>query len=75
MQDHLDDHLAEWKLKFAPDPASSNRATIGGGIGNNSTDAHSVRYGITDAYVEACEAVLSDGTRIRAHEVVVGSDE
>jgi FAD/FMN-containing dehydrogenase len=31
------------------DPASSNRATVGGGIGNNSTGAHSVRYGITVA--------------------------
>jgi FAD/FMN-containing dehydrogenase len=52
VQDHLDAHLAQYGLKFAPDPASSNRATIGGGIGNNSTGAHSVRYGITDAYVD-----------------------
>ena len=71
VQDHLDAHLAEWGLKFAPDPASSNRATIGGGIGNNSTGAHSVRYGITDAYVEGCEVVLADGTSIRAEEVVL----
>ncbi|WP_157971763.1 FAD-binding and (Fe-S)-binding domain-containing protein, partial [Halorussus litoreus] len=75
VQDDLDAHLAEWGLKFAPDPASSNRATIGGGIGNNSTGAHSVRYGITDAYVEECEAVLADGTTVRAREVEVGSDE
>ncbi|PSQ29513.1 hypothetical protein BRD09_06155, partial [Halobacteriales archaeon SW_10_68_16] len=31
----------EYGLKFAPDPASSNRSTVGGGIGNNSTGAHS----------------------------------
>ncbi len=49
VQDDLDDTLAEYGLKFAPDPASSNRASVGGGIGNNSTGAHSVRYGITDA--------------------------
>ncbi|MDX1748355.1 MAG: FAD-binding oxidoreductase, partial [Halobacteriales archaeon] len=42
VQDDLDAALAEYGLKFAPDPASSNRATIGGGIGNNSTGAHSV---------------------------------
>ena len=75
VQDHLDARLEEWGLKFAPDPASSNRATVGGGIGNNSTGAHSVRYGITDAYVEECEAVLADGTRVRAREVEVGGPE
>jgi FAD/FMN-containing dehydrogenase/Fe-S oxidoreductase len=75
VQDHLDAHLAEWGLKFAPDPASSNRATVGGGIGNNSTGAHSVRYGITDTYVEAVEAILADGTRIRAGEVVLDGEE
>ncbi|WP_276282270.1 FAD-binding and (Fe-S)-binding domain-containing protein [Halorussus caseinilyticus] len=75
VQDHLDAHLEEWGLKFAPDPASSNRATVGGGIGNNSTGAHSVRYGITDAYVEECEAVLADGSRIRAREVELDGPE
>jgi FAD/FMN-containing dehydrogenase/Fe-S oxidoreductase len=75
VQDHLDAHLAAWDLKFAPDPASSNRATVGGGIGNNSTGAHSVRYGITDAYVEEVEAVLADGTAIRAGEVVLDGEE
>ncbi|WP_276258856.1 FAD-binding and (Fe-S)-binding domain-containing protein [Haloglomus litoreum] len=75
VQDHLDAQLAEYGLKFAPDPASSNRATVGGGIGNNSTGAHSVRYGITDAYTEAVTAVLSDGSLIHAREVVLDSDE
>ncbi|WP_137286545.1 FAD-binding and (Fe-S)-binding domain-containing protein [Halorussus salinisoli] len=49
-------------LKFAPDPAAGNRSTIGGAIGNNSTGAHSLKYGKTDAYVEECEVVLADGT-------------
>ena len=75
VQDDLDDRLAEHGLKFAPDPASSNRATVGGGIGNNSTGAHSVRYGITDAYTEAVTAVLSDGSIIEAREVVLDSPE
>ncbi|MFB6229407.1 MAG: FAD-binding oxidoreductase, partial [Halobacteriales archaeon] len=75
VQDDLDDVLAEHGLKFAPDPASSNRATVGGGIGNNSTGAHSVRYGITDAYTEAVRAVLADGSLIHAREVVLDSPE
>ncbi|WP_415380155.1 FAD-binding and (Fe-S)-binding domain-containing protein [Halosimplex sp. TS25] len=75
VQDELDAALAEYGLKFAPDPASSNRATVGGGIGNNSTGAHSVRYGITDAYTERLSVVLADGTRIETREVVLDSPE
>jgi FAD/FMN-containing dehydrogenase/Fe-S oxidoreductase len=75
VQDHLDTTLADHGLKFAPDPASSNRSTVGGGIGNNSTGAHSVRYGITDAYTEELEVVLSDGSQIRTREVVLDSPE
>ncbi|WP_254530792.1 FAD-binding and (Fe-S)-binding domain-containing protein [Natrinema gelatinilyticum] len=71
VQDVLDTALEPHGLRFAPDPASSNRATIGGGIGNNSTGAHSVRYGITDAYVEECEVVLADGSLIRTRDVVL----
>jgi FAD/FMN-containing dehydrogenase/Fe-S oxidoreductase len=75
VQDHLDDRLAEYGLKFAPDPASSNRSTLGGGIGNNSTGAHSVRYGITDAYTEEVKAILSDGSLLHARPVVLNSAE
>jgi FAD/FMN-containing dehydrogenase/Fe-S oxidoreductase len=75
VQDVLDDRLAEHGLKFGPDPASSNRATVGGGIGNNSTGAHSVRYGITDAYTEELRVVLADGSLIRTRDVVVDGDE
>jgi FAD/FMN-containing dehydrogenase/Fe-S oxidoreductase len=75
VQDQLDAALEPHGLKFAPDPASSNRATIGGGIGNNSTGAHSVRYGITDAYVDELEVVLADGSLIRTRDVVLDSPE
>ncbi|TYL39376.1 FAD-binding oxidoreductase [Natronococcus pandeyae] len=75
VQDHLDAALEPHGLKFAPDPASSNRATIGGGIGNNSTGAHSIRYGITDAYVEELQVVLADGSLIRTRDVVLDSPE
>ncbi|MFC7201755.1 FAD-binding and (Fe-S)-binding domain-containing protein [Halospeciosus flavus] len=75
VQDHLDDELADHGLKFAPDPASSNRATVGGGIGNNSTGAHSVRYGITDAYTERLKVVLADGSLMETREIVLDSEE
>jgi len=74
VQDQLDDRLTEDGLKFAPDPASSARATVVGGIGNNSTGAHSVRYGITDAYTEEL-VVLADGSLIHTREVVLDSPE
>ena len=75
VQDHFDEYACQWGLKFAPDPASSNRATIGGGIGNNSTGAHSVRYGITDAYTEELKVVLSDGSLIHTREISLDGAE
>ncbi|WP_458189696.1 FAD-binding and (Fe-S)-binding domain-containing protein [Haladaptatus sp. NG-WS-4] len=75
VQDHLDAELSQHGLKFAPDPASSNRATIGGGIGNNSTGAHSVRYGITSAYTERLKVVLADGSLVETREIVLDSEE
>ena len=75
VQDHLDAAVADHGLKFAPDPASSNRSTIGGGIGNNSTGAHSVRYGITDAYTEELTVVLADGSLVHTRELVLDGEE
>ena len=49
-------------LMYGPDPASANRATFGGMIGNNATGAHSVRYGMTADHLLELEAVLADGS-------------
>ncbi len=65
----LDDALAGYGLKFAPDPAWGDKSALGGAIGNNSTGAHSLQYGKTDAYVESCEVVLADGTRTEFGEL------
>jgi FAD/FMN-containing dehydrogenase/Fe-S oxidoreductase len=67
----LNDELAPHGLKFAPDPAAGNRSAVGGAIGNNSTGAHSLKYGKTDAYVESCEVVLADGTVTTFGEVTL----
>ncbi|WP_436348299.1 FAD-binding and (Fe-S)-binding domain-containing protein [Natronorubrum sp. FCH18a] len=69
--EELNDALAPHGLKFAPDPAAGNRSVIGGAIGNNSTGAHSLVYGKTDAYVEECEVVLADGTVATLGEIGV----
>ena len=58
-------------LKFAPDPAWRDKSAVGGAIGNNSTGAHSLKYGKTDHYVEELEVVLADGTVATFGEVAV----
>ncbi|MBZ6494212.1 FAD-binding and (Fe-S)-binding domain-containing protein [Natrinema longum] len=67
----LNGALEAHDLKFAPDPAAGNRSTIGGAIGNNSTGAHSLQYGKTDAYVDEVEVVLADGSVERFGEMTV----
>jgi len=58
----LNREAARHGLQYPVDPATSNRATIGGGIGNNSCGAHSVIYGKTVDQVLSLEVVLADGT-------------
>lgn len=57
----LNQQLRPNKLMFGPDPSSSNRATIGGVIGNNSTGAHSILYGMTGDNVISVRAALATG--------------
>jgi FAD/FMN-containing dehydrogenase/Fe-S oxidoreductase len=48
-------------LQFAPDISTSNRATIGGMIANNSSGTRSVIYGLTIEHVLELKVLLSDG--------------
>ena len=52
-------------LTFAPDPATHNRCTLGGMIGNNSCGVHALMGGKTVDNVTALEVLLYDGTRLR----------
>ena len=63
--------VADAGLKFAPDPAWRDKSALGGAIGNNTTGAHSLKYGKTDHYIEEVEAVLADGTVTTFGEVAV----
>jgi FAD/FMN-containing dehydrogenase/Fe-S oxidoreductase len=65
IQDELNKAAGKYKLLFAPDTSTSNRATLGGMIGNNSCGARSARYGMTIDHVESIDVVLSDGSRTR----------
>jgi len=67
----LNEALSPHGLKFAPDPAWGDKSALGGAIGNNSTGAHSLEYGKTDAYVEEVEVVLADGTVTSFGEVAL----
>ncbi len=65
--------VADAELKFAPDPAWRDKSALGGAIGNNTTGAHSLKYGKTDHYIEEVEVVLADGTVTTLREVAVES--
>ncbi|MGW8144820.1 MAG: FAD-binding and (Fe-S)-binding domain-containing protein, partial [Anaerolineales bacterium] len=58
----LNKTAGKFNLQFGPDPASAERATMGGVIGNNATGAHSIRYGMAADHVLSMDIVLSDGT-------------
>src|SRR5271157_4873299 len=64
VQSRLNAALASPGLFFAPDPATKDRCTIGGMIGNNSCGAHSAAYGKTVDNLEGLDVVLYDGTRL-----------
>ena len=59
---NLNQYLAQFGLQYGPDPASAERATIGGIMGNNSTGSHSIVYGMTVDHVISIDVVLSDGS-------------
>ena len=67
--DHLNQALASHRLQYAPDPSTSNRACVGGGVGNNTCGSHSVIYGKTLDHVLEVQAVLSDGSRAHFREL------
>jgi FAD/FMN-containing dehydrogenase/Fe-S oxidoreductase len=73
VQDQLNRAAGAHGLMFGPDTSTSNRATLGGMIGNNSAGSGSVRYGMTIDHVRALDVVLSDAST--AHFAPVGEAE
>ena len=65
VQEDLNRAVARHGLGFGPDTSTSNRATLGGMIGNNSSGSHSIVYGTTIDHVHGLEVVLADGSTAR----------
>ena len=59
--DSLNRQVVSHGLMFGPDPSSSNRATVGGVVGNNSAGAHSILYGMTADHIKRARIQLCEG--------------
>ena len=62
--DQLRAEAEKHHLTFAPDPATHDRCTLGGMIGNNSCGAHSIMAGKTDDNIESLEVLTYGGERM-----------
>jgi D-lactate dehydrogenase (cytochrome) len=71
--DKLNHKLARYGLFFPPQPGSSDVATIGGMVANNSSGLHAVKYGATKDYVLQLEVVLPTGQIVRMGRPVLKS--
>jgi len=69
--DTLRNAAEKYHLTFGPDPATHDRCTIGGMIGNNSCGVHSVMAGKTDENIEALEVITYDGTRLKVGQNLI----
>ena len=61
--DQINAHVKELGLFFGPDTATSNRANLGGLIGNNSSGARSIFYGKTIDHVLELKVQLATGKK------------
>src|SRR2546422_7573031 len=66
--DHLRNAAEKHHLTFAPDPASHDRCTLGGMIGNNSCGVHSIMAGETRENDEGVEIRTYEGPRMKVGE-------
>src|SRR5919198_3194940 len=62
VQEQLNLYLRPMGFLFGPDTSTSNRATIGGMLGNNSAGSHSIAYGKTIDHVLELTVVLADAS-------------
>ena len=75
VRDELNAQLMPHGLHFAPDPATSSRANIGGMMGNNSSGTKSILYGKTVDHVLEMKIALADGTILYLHELTADEYE
>ena len=65
VNDDLRSRAEQRHLTWAPDPATHNRNTFGGMLGNNSCGMHAQMGGKSSDNTEELDIVLYDGTRMR----------
>ncbi len=61
----------KYGLQYGPDPASADRATFGGVLGNNATGAHSIAYGMAADHMISSEVILADGSQATFGDVAL----
>ncbi len=57
--EQLNLQMRRYRLMFGPDPSTARVATVGGAVGNNSTGAHSILYGMAGDNVIAAKAIVN----------------
>src|SRR5213075_1120257 len=73
--DDLNQQVKALGLQFAPDISTTNRATIGGMIANNSSGTHSIIYGKTIDHVLELKVLLADGSLVTLGPLSAGEVE
>lgn len=63
IRDDLNHFLKPLGLMFGPETSTSNRAMIGGMVGNNSCGLHSIVWGAVRDHLLEASVILSDGSR------------
>ena len=69
VRDRINAEFGQFGMHFSPDPATGNRATVGGMIGNNTSGTRSIVYGKTIDSVISCKIALADGTVIDCEDL------
>jgi FAD/FMN-containing dehydrogenase/Fe-S oxidoreductase len=67
----LNREAGRFGLTFGPDPASADRATVGGSAANNATGAHSIVYGMFSDHLLEVDVVLADGSTANFSQVTI----
>ena len=71
IRDELNLALKPFGLMFGPETSTSNRAMVGGMVGNNSCGSNSIKYGSTRDHTLEVHGFLSDGTRASFERLTV----
>jgi len=75
VRDELNQQIKHTGLHFAPETATSNRANVGGMIGNNSSGTRSIVYGKTVDHVLETRTIFANGDEALFRELPLADCE